>query len=97
MISDRDRRGPAGIERQMRAHDPELCDRLSGPGTGAGDGWHLLHRATSTTAIVCCVVALVAALVLGLSPASLLLVVAVVVNATLRVWRIPGDVGAIPD
>ncbi|MHA6783314.1 DUF3040 domain-containing protein [Pseudonocardia saturnea] len=93
MISDRDRRILADIERQTRAQDPELCDRLGGPGAGAGG--RLLDRASSTTAIVCWILALAAALVLGLSLVSLLLVVAVVVSATVRVWRTPGDIGSV--
>lgn len=94
MISGRDRRILADIERQMQAHDPELCDRFSGSGPGARGG-ALPHRATGTPAIIWWVLALVVALVLGMSMTSLVLVVAVIVVATLRVSRKSADRGAV--
>lgn len=93
VISDRDRRVLAEIERQLRAHDPELCERLS---TGAGGGSRLLRRTTSTRAIVGWVLALGGALLLGMSLTSLLLVVVIIVVATIRLWGTSGDVGSIP-
>ncbi|QNG52723.1 DUF3040 domain-containing protein [Pseudonocardia petroleophila] len=70
MISDRDRRALADIERQTHALDPELCDRLRGPGRGAGRGARLLDRATSIPAIADWALALGAALRLGMSLTS---------------------------
>ncbi|MDN5934369.1 MAG: DUF3040 domain-containing protein, partial [Pseudonocardia sp.] len=94
VISDRDRRVLAEIERQLRAHDPELCEQLS---TGAGGGSRLLRRTTSTPAIVGWVLALCGALLLGMSLTSVLLVVVIIiVVATIRLWRTSGDVGSIP-
>lgn len=96
MISDRDRRILADIEWRMHADDPELCERLSGLGTVSGGGSGLLHRATCTTAIVCWVLALVAALLLGMSAVSYLLFGIVIAGVTVRLWRTPGDIGTIP-
>lgn len=91
MISDRDRRILADIEREMRAHDPELCERLSGPAPLSGGALRLLRGLTSTTAIVCYALALVVALVLALPLAALLLLGVLVASVTQRLLGASGD------
>jgi hypothetical protein len=86
VISDRDRRTLADIERGMRAEDPALCDRLRKFGPAAGAESPLLPRATSTATVVCCVLALAGTLVLEMALASVLLFATVVTVATVRVW-----------
>lgn len=86
MISDRDRRVLAEIEQQLRATDPQLCDRLAdGPHRTGG----AVDRMVSTGAIVGWLVALVVALLLGASGLVPLLAAAVFTTVVVRLARTP--------
>lgn len=91
MISDRDRRVLADLERETRAQDPQLCERLSGLGSRSDRLPAPLRRATSTGAILGMVAALAGALMLAMPLASLLLIGALITSVTVRLWS-AGDV-----
>lgn len=90
MTADRDRRVLAEIERELRATDPELCDRLGRLEHRPGP----LARLVSTGAITAWLAALVVALLLGLSGPALLFAA---VAFTAVVVRLAGPDVGVPE
>ncbi len=89
MSRDRDRRVLAEIEQQLRATDPELCERLSGLADRSRPARGALDRMVSTGAIVGWLVALTVALLLGASGLVPLLALAVFGAVVVRLARTP--------
>jgi hypothetical protein len=87
VTSDRDRCILAGLERDLRATDPELCDRLGRLEARPGPARTAFGALVSTRAIAGWLVAFVVAVLLGLSGTALVLVVVVFAAVVVRLAR----------
>lgn len=87
MIDDRDRRVLDAIEQDLRATDPELCERLSRVEPPPGPVRRTMDRLVSTRAVLGWLAALGAALLLGLPGTAMALFVVVVLCLSVRVSR----------
>ncbi|MCX6462913.1 MAG: DUF3040 domain-containing protein [Pseudonocardiales bacterium] len=96
MNSRRDRLVLEGIERDLRAMDPELCDRLSRVEDEIGPLRSALRRSIGTRAIVGYLAVLFVALLLGLTGLVFLMFVATVVSVSARAVRARPDMSEVP-
>jgi type VI protein secretion system component VasF len=95
MISERDRRVLADIERQLRDTDPELCERLSGDSSAARR--RMVDRLVSTRALLGGLAALAAAMLLGMSALAMVLFGVLVMALSVRIARVEVHLPDHPD
>lgn len=96
MSSGQDRDVLEGIERDLRATDPELCDRLSRVDDANDVGRSALRRSIDTRAVIGYLAVLVLALLLGLTGLAFLMFVATVVSVSARAVLARPDMPEVP-
>lgn len=96
MISGRDRRVLDDIERDLRATDPGLCERLSRVEPPPGPGRRAFERLVGTPAILAWLAALGTAVLLGLPGPAMALFVVVIACLSVRVSRIETHLPGAP-
>lgn len=96
MISDHERRVLDGIEQELRATDPDLCERLGRIEPAPGPVRRAVVRLISTKAIAGWLVALGVALLLERPGLAMALFVVVIAALSLRVSRMEADLPGPP-